>query len=96
MCKTGWASNPHLPSQVTFSSTFPKHLFQHKAVRRLQKERPGRARLYILNLTPFFASPTKADKNFLQPPNLGRGVLTWKGDGLWLCLTLVPWLHKAR
>lgn len=91
MCTVQWASNLHLLPQFTFLSTF-FFFFQTpvfaQSCQALAEGKAWESRLYILNLTPFFASRPKTDKHFLQPPDWGCGVLTQKGVGLCGCVSL--------
>lgn len=90
MCTVQWASNLHLLPQFTFLSTF--FFFQTpvfaQSCQALAEGKAWESRLYILNLTPFFASRPKTDKHFLQPPDWGCRVLTQKGVGLCGCVSL--------
>ena len=88
MCKIEWASNLHLLSQFTFSSTFFQTPVLTQSCQALAEGTAWEGRLYILNLTPFFASRPKADKHFLQPPGWGRRVVTWKGGRQRGCVSL--------
>lgn len=81
MGKMERASNLHLPSQFTFSSTFPQTPVLAQSCRPLTDRTAWEGRLYILNLTPFFASRPKADKHFLQPPNWGHGCFLGREEG---------------